>query len=134
MRSAARRLGGEKEGWTVTRVDRRVRTVEDDELDHHLRVVDGKQPRDGAAPVVTHQEATVVTSKHAKRRKKKKCQEDEKDRKGKCGRRQRQENVTARKNRQTLKATKEGKKEDTQEGRRQKKEGRPGEVNSPAVT
>lgn len=72
MRSAARRLGGEKEGWTVTRVDRRVRTVEDDELDHHLRVVDGKQPRDGAAPVVTHQEATVVTSKHAKRRKKKK--------------------------------------------------------------
>lgn len=71
MRSAARRLGGEKEGWTVTRVDRRVRTVEDDELDHHLRVVDGKQPRDGAAPVVTHQEATVVTSKHAKRRKKK---------------------------------------------------------------
>lgn len=37
-----------------------VGTVQDDELCHHLGVVNGEQPRHGPAPVVAHQAASVV--------------------------------------------------------------------------
>lgn len=44
-----------------------MRTVEDDELRHHLGVVDGKQPRYGPAPVVADETTSVVPWKEKAR-------------------------------------------------------------------
>lgn len=44
-----------KDGW--------VGTVKDDELCHHLRVVNGEEPRHRPAPVVSHQTTPVVSLK-----------------------------------------------------------------------
>lgn len=41
--------------------DGRVGAVEDDEFGHHLRVVNGKEPRHRPAPVMAHQTAAVVS-------------------------------------------------------------------------
>ena len=35
-------------------------TIKDDELRHHFWIVNGKQPCDGPAPVMAHQETSVV--------------------------------------------------------------------------
>lgn len=44
-----------------------MRTVEDDELRHHLGVVDGKQPGYGPAPVVADETTSVVPWKEKAR-------------------------------------------------------------------
>lgn len=52
--------------------DGRVGTVEDDELCHHLRVVNGEEPRHRPAPVVSHQTTPVVSLKTNKNKTEKK--------------------------------------------------------------
>ena len=45
----------------LTCKDGGMRAVEHNELHHHLWVLDGKEPRDDPAPVMTHQETSVIT-------------------------------------------------------------------------